>query len=740
MTVDNKGINANGQTITGVKDGAAASDAVNKGQLDAANAGGQAATDALGNSLAQNLGGDAKYENGVVTAPNYQITNLDGSNSTAATVGDAISSLNTAVTTPLTFTGDSGSSTNKLGTTLAITGDDNITTTASQGKVAVTLNKDLTIDSITAGNSKLDNSGLTVKNGNNTALYGADGINLNNGAVTVNKDGLTIAGGPSVTSAGINAGNKTISNVADAVNANDAVNKAQLDAASKAQDGKSATLGESTATALGGGSKYDSATGSITAPSYNLTNLDGSQTTASSVGDAISSLNAAVTTPLTFTGDKGTGSSNKLGTNLAIIGDQNISTTATQGQLQASLNSDLKGLTSVQTVDKNDPNKVSTLTANGTQVTDGTNSTNYGANGVNINNGAVMLNNNGLTIAGGPSVTKSGINAGGQTISNVGNAVNATDAINKGQLDNAIAGVTKDLGNLNETAVQYDKNADGSTDKNNITLAGGTDGTGIHNVADGKVEAGSKDAVNGSQLAGVRDDLQGQITQNSNDISNIKNELNNGSVGLVQQADKDATVTVAKGTGSNKVDVSGTAGDRVITGVANGAVTSGSKDAVNGSQLNATNQAVVQYLGGGAGYDNITGSFTAPTYNVSDKSYNNVGDAVTALDNADKALNSKIDNVSSRLEDAFRSTNSRIDSVEKKANAGIAAALSLESAPYVPGKYTYVAGAAYHGGESAVGVTLRKTADSGKWSLTGGAATDSQGSPSFRIGVSGVID
>ena len=254
------------------------------------------------------------------------------------------------------------------------------------------------------------------------------------------------------------------------------------------------------------------------------------------------------------------------------------------------------------------------------------------------------------------------------------------------------------------------------------------------------MEAGSKDAVNGSQLAGVRDDLQGQITQNSNDITNIKNELNNGSVGLVQQADKDATVTVAKGTGGNKVDVSGTAGDRVITGVANGAVTSGSKDAVNGSQLNATNQAVVQYLGGGAGYDNITGSFTAPTYNVSDKSYNNVGDAVTALDNADKALNSKIDNVSSRLEDAFRSTNSRIDSVEKKANAGIAAALSLESAPYVPGKYTYAAGAAYHGGESAVGVTLRKTADSGKWSLTGGAATDSQGSPSFRIGVSGVID
>lgn len=49
-------------------------------------------------------------------------------------------------------------------------------------------------------------------------------------------------------------------------------------------------------------------------------------------------------------------------------------------------------------------------------------------------------------------------------------------------------------------------------------------------------------------------------------------------------------------------------------------------------------------------------------------------------------------------------------------------------------------GAAYHGGENAVGVTLRKTADNGRWSLTGGVAAASQGDPSVRIGISGVID
>ncbi|MFH4237976.1 YadA-like family protein, partial [Acinetobacter baumannii] len=103
-------------------------------------------------------------------------------------------------------------------------------------------------------------------------------------------------------------------------------------------------------------------------------------------------------------------------------------------------------------------------------------------------------------------------------------------------------------------------------------------------------------------------------------------------------------------------------------------------------------------------------------------------------------LNTKIDNVSNKLEQAFYATNQRIDDVEKSANAGIAAAMALENAPFVAGKYTYAVGAAYHGGENAVGVTLRKNADNGRWSLTTGASLGSQGSPLVRVGVSTVID
>ena len=108
------------------------------------------------------------------------------------------------------------------------------------------------------------------------------------------------------------------------------------------------------------------------------------------------------------------------------------------------------------------------------------------------------------------------------------------------------------------------------------------------------------------------------------------------------------------------------------------------KDAVNGSQLNNTNQKVVEYLGGGAGYDNITQSFNNPTYTVGHGStaqqYNNVGGAIDALNQADAALGNRITNLGDQLQQAFYSTNERINDVEKRANAGIAAAMAQKIA------------------------------------------------------------
>ncbi|WP_171492504.1 YadA-like family protein, partial [Acinetobacter nosocomialis] len=679
------GLDANGEKVTNVGAGTAATDAVNKGQLDALSTSSNNKTDALGNSTANNLGGGSSYDSttGAVSSPTYTVNGNNVNN-----VGDAITALDKGWT--LQSNGANAAAV-KAGDTVdigTVAGETNLKVTKTGNTIQYGLNRDLNIDSVTAGDSKLDTNGLTI------------------------------AGGPSVTKTGIDAAGNTISNVAAGTNAADAVNKGQLDHV----DNRVTQVTNTTASIFGGGAKANP-DGSISNPTYNVAG-----TSANNVGDALTALDKAVTDAgtaanagwtVSANGDAATAKKIKPNGKVNFTGDDNLtvaqtSQTDNEGNIKVALNKNLK---------------VDSVTT-GNTVIDTT--------GVKVGDN-VQLGSTGLIIAGGPSITTSGISAGNKTISNVAAGVSSTDAVNKGQLDSAISSINNNVGALANSAVQYDKNSDGSVNKDSITLAGGANGTTIKNVANGTVAEGSKDAVNGGQLWTV----QQQVDKNTGDISNLQTDIsniNNGKSGLVQQANKDAAITVGKDTGGTQVNVAGTAGDRTVTGVKAGAVTATSKDAVNGSQLNTTNQALVNYLGGGAGYDNITQSFSNPTYNVGDKSYNNVGDAIGALNQADQTLNTKIDNVSNKLEQAFYATNQRIDDVEKRANAGIAAAMALENAPFVAGKYTYAVGAAYHGGENAVGVTLRKTADNGRWSLTGGVAAASQGDPSVRIGISGVID
>ncbi|WP_289345214.1 ESPR-type extended signal peptide-containing protein [Acinetobacter baumannii] len=684
-SVTKTGIDAAGNTISNVAAGTNATDAVNKGQLDALSTSSNNKTDALGNSTANNLGGGASYDSttGAVSSPTYTVNGNNVNN-----VGDAITALDKGWT--LQSNGTNAAAV-KAGDTVdigTVAGETNLNVTKTGNTIQYGLNRDLNIDSVTAGDSKLDTNGLTI------------------------------AGGPSVTKTGIDAAGNTISNVAAGTNATDAVNKGQLDHV----DNRVTQVTNTTASIFGGGAKANT-DGSISNPTYNVAG-----TSANNVGDALTALDKAVTDAgtaanagwtVSANGDAATAKKIKPNGKVNFTGDDNLtvaqsSETDNEGNIKVALNKNLK---------------VDSVTT-GNTVIDTT--------GVKVGDN-VQLGSTGLIIAGGPSITTSGISAGNKTISNVAAGVSSTDAVNKGQLDSAISSINNNVGALANSAVQYDKNSDGSVNKDSITLAGGANGTTIKNVANGTVAEGSKDAVNGGQLWTV----QQQVNKNTGDISNLQTDIsniNNGKSGLVQQADKDAAITVGKDTGGTQVNVAGTAGERTVTGVKAGAVTESSKDAVNGSQLNTTNQALVNYLGGGAGYDNITQSFSNPTYNVGDQSYHNVGDAIGALNQADQTLNTKIDNVSNKLEQAFYATNQRIDDVEKRANAGIAAAMALENAPFVAGKYTYAVGAAYHGGENAVGVTLRKTADNGRWSLTGGVAAASQGDPSVRIGISGVID
>ncbi|MBD0445511.1 ESPR-type extended signal peptide-containing protein [Acinetobacter nosocomialis] len=687
-SVTTAGINAGNQKITNVAAGTNATDAVNVSQLGAITTAANTRTDALGTSTASNLGGGAVYNpvTGAVSSPIYSVNGNNVNN-----VGDAITALDKGWT--LQSNGANAGAV-KAGDTVdigTVAGESNLKVTKTGNKIQYGLNRDLNVDSVTAGNSKLDTTGLTI------------------------------AGGPSVTKSGIDAASQKITNVAAgtvSATSTDAVNGIQL----HTLDSRVTKNGDSIANIFGGGAKANP-DGSITNPTYKVAG-----TSANNVGDALTALDKAVTDAgtaanagwtVSANGDAATAKNIKPNGKVNFTGDDNLtvaqtSETYNEGNIKVTLNKNLK---------------VDSVTT-GTTVIDTT--------GVKVGDN-IQLGSTGLIIAGGPSMTTSGINAGNKVITNVAAGVNTTDAVNKGQLDSAITNINNNVGALANSAVQYDKNADDTVNKDSVTFAGGANGTALKNVADGTVAASSKDVVNGGQLWNV----QQQVDKNTGDISNLQTDIsniNNGKSGLVQQANKDAAITVGKDTGSTQVNVAGTAGDRTVTGVKAGAVTATSKDAVNGSQLNTTNQALVNYLGGGAGYDNITQSFSNPTYNVGDKSYNNVGDAIGALNQADQTLNTKIDSVTNKLEQAFYSTNQRIDKLEEKMSAGIAANAALENAPFIPGKVTMAVGAAYYNEQNAVGVTLRKTADNGRWSLTTGASLGSQGSPLVRVGVSTVID
>ncbi|MDI9689623.1 YadA family autotransporter adhesin, partial [Burkholderia cenocepacia] len=103
------------------------------------------------------------------------------------------------------------------------------------------------------------------------------------------------------------------------------------------------------------------------------------------------------------------------------------------------------------------------------------------------------------------SVTLGGVGVAPVMLKNVADGIDETDAVNVRQLRSA--GLVGEDGKL-QSAVVYDKNADGTTNYGSVTLGGvgATTQVALHNVAAGKV---ATDAVNVSQLSGVTDALGG---------------------------------------------------------------------------------------------------------------------------------------------------------------------------------------------------------------------------------------
>lgn len=193
-----------------------------------------------------------------------------------------------------------------------------------------------------------------------------------------------------------------------------------------------------------------------------------------------------------------------------------------------------------------------------------------------------------------------------------------------------ISNLTETVTNLGEDALKWDK------DNGVFTAAHGTEATSkITNILDGTVTATSSDAINGSQLYDLSSNIAsyfgGNASVNTDGVFTGPTykigETNYYNIGDALLWDTSVEKFSAK---------HGTNGDAsVITDVANGDVSSTSSDVVNGSQLYTTNQYIVDALGGDAEV-NADGTITAPTYTIANAEYNNVGDALDALD--DNAL------------------------------------------------------------------------------------------------------
>ena len=232
----------------------------------------------------------------------------------------------------------------------------------------------------------------------------------------------------------------------------------------------------------------------------------------------------------------------------------------------------------------------------------------------------------------------------------------STDAVNGSQLkttnDNVATNTTNitnladTVNNLGEDALKWDDAASA------FTAAHGTEATSkITNVTAGTISSTSTDAVNGGQLFSLSDSLadyfggNASVDENgvftgpsytigSNSYDNVGDALAaintsfSTSLGDALLWDETASAFSA-GHGGNASK---------ITNVANGAVSETSTDAINGGQLYGVSNSIVDALGGGAAV-NADGSISAPTYSIADTDYNNVGDALDAIDSTlDDAL------------------------------------------------------------------------------------------------------
>ncbi|HGF1885462.1 TPA: YadA-like family protein [Escherichia coli] len=470
-------------------------------------------------------------------------------------------------------------------------------------------------------------------NGINSVALGADSI--------ADLDNTVSVGNSSLKRKIVNVKNGAIKS-----DSYDAINGSQLYA-----------ISDSVAKRLGGGAAVDVDDGTVTAPTYNLKN--GSK---NNVGAALAVLDENT---LQWDQTKGKysaahGTSSPTASVITDVADGTISASskdAINGSQLKATNDDVEANTA--NIATNTSN-IATNTAN--IATNTTNITNLTDSVGDLQADALLWNETkkAFSAAHGQDTTSK--------ITNVKDAdltADSTDAVNGSQLKTTndavatnttnianntsniatnttnISNLTETVTNLGEDALKWDK------DNGVFTAAHGNNtASKITNILDGTVTATSSDAINGSQLYDLSSNIAtyfgGNASVNTDGVFTGPTykigETNYYNVGDALAAINSSFSTslgdalLWDATAGKFSAKHGTNGDAsVITDVADGEISDSSSDAVNGSQLHGVSSYVVDALGGGAEV-NADGTITAPTYTIANADYDNVGDALNAID------------------------------------------------------------------------------------------------------------
>lgn len=170
--------------------------------------------------------------------------------------------------------------------------------------------------------------------------------------------------------------------------------------------------------------------------------------------------------------------------------------------------------------------------------------------------------------------------------------------LNKG-ISNATVGIVQQDGGVSTGGVIRIGAASGGS---SLSLLG-TEGVRVlSGLGAARLTIDSDEAVTGAQLFATNlliqgnteaiDDAVVSIGDTVSNVTNLTTAIQSGTIGLVQQDPTNLNIAVGADVGGNLVNIAGTDGNRVLTGLSAAALNAASTEAVNGAQLFATNQQI----------------------------------------------------------------------------------------------------------------------------------------------------